>query len=67
MKATLTIDLRGLDWSIASHSRQFCAACAQPIGEDGPPLMLWKDEGRLMLTLHWECAVKRMGVNEATT
>lgn len=36
-----------------------CAACGKPIGED-VPLLLWRKDGREMLTLHWECAEPRM-------
>ena len=68
MSGPLEIDLSGLEdkWSLSG--RQLCAVCGfdfdhhDPDPEDGcdVPLLVWRNDGKEMLTLCWGCAMVRM-------
>ena len=76
MSEPLNIDLSGIEDMFFASGRMMCADCGRdfdradskqegPISEENPddsrvPLLLWKDDGKLMLTLCWPCATKRM-------
>jgi len=70
MSADLEIDLRGIEHKFSAKGERVCADCGfdfdasdaafEDEGEELKiPLLLWKDDGRLMLTLCFPCAQKR--------
>lgn len=71
MSDNLNIDLSGLEDKFSTSGAQVCALCGRDYDnlpeeeyekEDGDtvPLLLWRNEGKEMLTLCWKCAEPRM-------
>jgi len=52
------------NWKTITGDNEPCAVCKKGFDEDEVPLLLWTDDGKKMITFHFECALLKSATNE---